>query len=226
MYVPQILTAPLSPIAADAVPVGSSQSIWEWGYDGVEVGIWDCAPCEMQSPPADFDEAMVMVAGRATIDHDDGSFDLAPGTAWVTPRQWRSTWHVHQTIRKMYVIDHRPGSKAPAGYLSNVHHMALGSPTPRANPLAGKPMEASASLWNHNGLDVGVWEATAGSFTATRDGYDEVFVGLSGTATLTCTDGMRFDLSAGSMLFTPAGFKGRWDVSSTFRKAYVIIRRN
>ena len=45
MYAQNILTANLSTIA-DAKP---AQSLWEWGYDGVEVGIWECAPGTMSS---------------------------------------------------------------------------------------------------------------------------------------------------------------------------------
>ena len=107
-----------------------------------------------------------MVAGRVTVAHEDGEFDIAPGTAWVTPRRWDSTWTVHQTVRKMYVIDHRHGQAAPAAHLANAHTVELGAPVPRANPIKGEPQESTAELWVHNGLNVGVWEATPGSFPA------------------------------------------------------------
>jgi uncharacterized cupin superfamily protein len=42
---------------------------------------------------------------------------------------------------------------------------------------------------------------------------------------MTGNDGVRYDLSAGSVLFTPSGFTGRWDVTDTFRKVYCIINR-
>ena len=29
---------------------------------------------------------MYMVAGRATIEHGDGVYDISPGTLWTTPR--------------------------------------------------------------------------------------------------------------------------------------------
>ena len=106
MYAQNILTATLAPMAAND---GPSQSLWEWGYDGVEVGIWECAPGTLSGPTGDYDEMMCMVSGRVTVSHDGGEFDIAPGTAWVTPRHWDSTWTVHQTVRKLYVIDNRPG---------------------------------------------------------------------------------------------------------------------
>ena len=222
MYAQNILAADLLPMQPPTTP---AQSLWEWGYDGVEVGIWECAPGTLSGPTGDYDEMMCMVSGRVTVAHEHGEFDIAPGTTWVTPRHWNSTWTVHQTVRKLYVIDNRPGQPAPAAHLANAHTIALGPSVPRANPIKGEPRESTAELWVHNGLNVGVWEATPGSFPASRDGYDEVFICLSGSATMTGNDGVRYDLSAGSVLFTPAGFTGRWDVAETFRKVYCIIKR-
>ncbi len=222
MYTQNILSAHLVPMPTDATP---QQSWWEWGYDGVEVGIWECQPGTISGPTGDYDEAMCMVGGRVTVAHEDGEFDIAPGTTWVTPRHWVSTWTIHQTVRKMFVIDNRPGQAAPTAYLANAHTMTVGASKPRANPIKGEPHESTAELWVHNGLNVGVWEATPGSFPASRDGYDEVFVCLSGEATITGSDGVRYDLSAGSVLFTPSGFTGRWDVTETFRKVYCIVKR-
>jgi uncharacterized cupin superfamily protein len=222
MYAQNILAAHLVPMQPPATP---AQSLWEWGYDGVEVGIWECAPGTLSGPTDDYDEMMCMVSGRVTVAHEQGEFDIAPGTTWVTPRRWDSTWTVHQTVRKLYVIDNRPGQSAPTAHLANAHTIALGPSVPRANPIKGEPRESTAELWVHNGLNVGVWEATPGIFPASRDGYDEVFICLSGSATMTGHDGVRYDLSAGSVLFTPAGFTGRWDVTETFRKVYCIIKR-
>src|SRR4051794_26117879 len=111
MYAQDILSAKLAPIDTTGAP---AQAVWEWGYDGVEVGIWECQPGTITSRTGDCDEMMCMVAGRVTVEHDDGAYDIAPGTAWVTPRQWQSTWTVHQTVRKLYVIDNRAGQGAPA----------------------------------------------------------------------------------------------------------------
>jgi uncharacterized protein len=227
MYTSQILASPLGAFtAADPTqPAGPRHACWEWGDSQVEVGIWECTPGRMNGLTGDFDEMMCMVAGRVTVDHDEGSYDIAPGTAWVTPRQWPCTWTIHQTVRKLYVIDHRAGGVGQPVHLGNAHTATLGAPTPRAGATTGDPHESALSIWNHNGLDVGVWESTPGVFPASRIGYDEVFVCLSGAATMTTSDGERFDLTPGSVLLTPNGFTGTWDVSETFRKVYCIIRR-
>ena len=220
MYTPQILSAPLQPVEVGAGD--PPQWIWEWGDAQVEVGIWECAPGVLHGPNPDIDEMMFMVSGRATITHDDGEFDLVPGTLWATPRHWPNRWDVHQTVRKLYVIDHRPGGPAPAAYMSNAFRAEVGDTKPRA-AIEGDPHESTNTLWAHNGLEVGVWECTPGKFGARRDGYDEVFLCLSGRATLTDASGVRFDLSPGSALYTPAGFTGTWHVTETFRKVFCII---
>ena len=74
MYAQNILTANLAPMPSDGQP---AQTIWEWGYDGVEVGIWECAPGTISGQTGDFDEAMCMVSGRVTVEHDGGAFDIS-----------------------------------------------------------------------------------------------------------------------------------------------------
>lgn len=227
MYTREILSSPLSaPSPVDpARPADAQQSLWEWGDSEVEVGIWECTPGTFGGSTGDFDEMMCMVAGRVSVAHDDGVYDIAPGTAWVTPRHWANRWTVHQTVRKLYVIDHRPGGGAPAAHLANAHTLELPPGKPRAGATEGDPHETSVAIWKHNQLEVGVWEATPGVFPATRIGYDEVFICLSGSATMTTSDGVRFDLSPGSVLLTPNGFRGTWHISETFRKVYCLIFR-
>ena len=228
MYTPQILYAPLHSVVTDP-STGTRQSFWEWGDGQVEVGIWECEPGTLNGPTGDYDEMMYMVAGRATVTHgdgdydgDDGDYDLSPATLWVTPRNWPGTWTIHQTVRKLYVIDHRPGGAAPWAHMPNAHVVEVGNTKPRV-PIEGDPHESTNVLWKNNGLDVGIWECTPGKFAASRIGYDEVFICLSGQATMSADNGMRFDLAAGSVLYTPAGFTGTWNVTETFRKVYCLI---
>ena len=223
MYVPDILTAPLR-------RTDDRTSDYPLLDDGeVQIGIWECTPGALGDGAGDFDETMYMVAGRASVAHDGGTYDLAPGTLWTTPRHWVSDWNVHQTIRKLYVIDQRSGAGAEASHLPIAHVAALGQPTARPVVVAGDPHESGATLWAQNKLECGVWECTPGEFPFRRDGYDEVFCVVSGHATLhvggTDGPGHSFDLRPGSVILTPAGMTGRWVVHETIRKAYTIVHR-
>jgi uncharacterized cupin superfamily protein len=232
MYTPSILDTPLrstGPIDA-ALPGDSMTGDWPLLDDGqVQVGIWSCTPGRFTGVTGDENESMYMVAGRASVDHDGGTYDITAGTLWTTPRNWKSTWTVHQTVRKLYVIDQRSGQGGATTHVSNASTAALGEPTPRDTPIAGTPHESSISTWTHDGLDVGVWECTPGEFTFKRDGYDEVFCVVSGRATLHIDGaygpGQSFELVPGSVILTPAGLTGRWVVHDTIRKAYTIIHR-
>lgn len=223
MYVPDILTAPLRRTddrTSDYLLLDDGQ---------VQIGIWECTPGTLRDGAGDFDETMYMVAGRVSVTHGEGIYDAAPGTLWATPRNWVSDWNVHQRIRKLYVIDQRPGVAAPSAHLPIAHTAQLGQPARRQVVIAGDPHESSATLWAHNQLECGVWEYTPGEFPFRRDGYDEVFCVLSGHATLlvdsAAGSGHAFDLRPGSVLLTPAGMTGRWVVHETIRKAYTIVHR-
>lgn len=101
--------------------------------------------------------------------------------------------------------------------------VALPASTQKPTSLDGQ-LESSLEVWMSadGGFETGVWECTAGRFTATRDGYDEVATILFGTATVVDSDGVTTDLSPGSVFVTPAGWSGTWTVHETLRKVYTI----
>jgi uncharacterized cupin superfamily protein len=231
MYLPSILDAPLVPTGpADPARPDQALTFLRPFVEGeLEVGVWECTPGSFDGTSGDFDEIMFMVSGRASIAYGDSagttqSADIAPGTLWVTPRNWPCTWTVHQTLRKMYVIDHRPGAAGEAVFLPNAYAAPVGERSPRANPIEGEPAEASHEIWSTNGIDAGVWECTPGIFPFRRDGWSEIVTILSGSATLVIDGGVRLDLTAGSVYYTPAGLRGHWEVRETVRKAFGIIR--
>jgi uncharacterized cupin superfamily protein len=217
MYVENILTAALESIGPRTFDL-------PFVDDGeLQIGIWECTPGTLDEPTTDYDESMFMVSGRVSVEGPGVAYDISPGTLWATPRHWAGHWNVHQTVRKVYVIDNRSGGPASPGCCANAYTLPLGEAAPRPVVIAGDPRERSLDIWAHNRLNVGVWECTPGEFPFRRDGYDEVFTVLSGSATLYFDDGRDFHVSAGSVLLTPAGTTGRWVVHETVRKAYTII---
>ena len=84
--------------------------------------------------------------------------------------------------------------------------------------------ESSRTVWESaEGIRSGVWEVTPGSFSSTRPEYHEMCQIVSGRATIVEEDGTSFDVQAGSLFVTPEGWKGRWVVHETLRKAWVVI---
>ena len=93
------------------------------------------------------------------------------------------------------------------------------APLDPASVLTGSPEAGSRALAAVSGVEVGVWEMSPG--TATDVEVDEVFVVLSGSATVTFGDGERVDLGPGTVVRLRAGEHTTWVVHETLRKIYV-----
>ncbi|WP_405595732.1 cupin domain-containing protein [Streptomyces sp. NBC_01410] len=84
-------------------PEVSGRVLWE-SEDGRNIrGIWQITPGVVTDTEAN--ELFVVVSGRATIAVEGGpTFDVGPGDACVLREGDRTTWTVHETLRKAYQI--------------------------------------------------------------------------------------------------------------------------
>ncbi|MEU9102812.1 cupin domain-containing protein [Streptomyces xanthophaeus] len=84
-------------------PVVTGMVLWE-SPDGKQVrGIWQITPGVVTDTEAD--ELFVVVSGRATIEVEGGAtLEVGPGSACVLREGDRTTWTVHETLRKAYHI--------------------------------------------------------------------------------------------------------------------------
>jgi uncharacterized cupin superfamily protein len=77
--------------------------IWESEDGRIVRGIWQCTPGVVAD--VEQDEMFVVVSGRASIAFEDGrTLDVGPGDMGVLARGARTTWTVHETVRKAYQI--------------------------------------------------------------------------------------------------------------------------
>jgi uncharacterized cupin superfamily protein len=100
----------------------------------------------------------------------------------------------------------------------------LGVMGPRANATAGDPVESMLLLHDDGEVQVGIWECTPGSFPSQRDGISEVMSFVSGDATVTDADGTAHEVRAGVVMHVPDGWRGAWEIRTTVRKTFTIIR--
>ncbi len=84
---------------------------------------------------------------------------------------------------------------------------------------SGNPVVGSAVLGEIASLEVGLWEHSIGTSTDTE--ADEVFVVLSGRATVLVEGGPTLELYPGVVSFLTQGAKTTWTVHETLRKVYV-----
>lgn len=95
---------PLDPSqVVSGTPQVTGRVLWE-SPDGRQLrGIWQITPGVVTDTEAD--ELFVVVSGRATVEIAGGStLEVGPGDAAVLNHGDRTTWTVHETLRKAYAI--------------------------------------------------------------------------------------------------------------------------
>jgi uncharacterized cupin superfamily protein len=75
---------------------------------GREIGVWEMTPGT--ATDVEVDEVFVVIAGNATVVFDEvpdatppPAIELAPGALVRLTAGMRTTWTVHETLRKIYV---------------------------------------------------------------------------------------------------------------------------
>ncbi|HET9169082.1 MAG TPA: cupin domain-containing protein [Actinospica sp.] len=93
-----------------------------------------------------------------------------------------------------------------------------------ASIVSGDPRTASLVLHEQPGagrtVERGVWEITPGVVTDVE--ADEMFVVLSGRATIEIQDGPTLEVGPGDVAVLPEGAVTRWTVHETLRKVYQL----
>lgn len=86
-------------------PVVTGKVLWE-ARDGSQIrGIWQITPGVVTDTEAN--ELFVVVSGRATIEVEGGAtLEVGPGSACVLREGDKTTWTVHETLRKAYHISY------------------------------------------------------------------------------------------------------------------------
>ena len=111
----------------------------------------------------------------------------------------------------------------PTVHLADAASAGLPAPKPKPTSRTGQS-ESLLTIWEAGAATLGIWECEPGTFTATRDGYDETCVIISGRATLISEDGTSITVGPGDVVVTPRGWKGTWEVHETCRKVFTLVR--
>ncbi len=93
---------------------------------------------------------------------------------------------------------------------------------PRAGADQGNPQVSVREIFKDDSIQVGVWECTSGGWPVDRTDT-EIATIVSGTGVITDADGTEHVLTPGSVVTLPKGWSGRWDLTETLRKVYVIV---
>ena len=88
--------------------------------------------------------------------------------------------------------------------------------------LDGEPHAHVRELYGEGTGRSGLWEVTPGAFVAANDGFAEYMHILEGRGTVLSDDGSALELRPGVKFIARSGWRGRWVVTETIRKIYVI----
>ena len=94
---------------------------------------------------------------------------------------------------------------------------------PRDGADQGSPQVSMREIFNDGSIHVGVWECTPGGWPIVDRQDTEVASIVNGGGTITDADGTKHVLVPGAVVTLPKGWSGRWDISETLRKVYVIV---
>ena len=99
------------PTSLDPGQVEAARTLWASADGLTEVGVWECSPGRFTADRAASAEICHIVSGRASLHDPDGrSRAVGPGELVVLPLGWMGEWTIHETTRKLYVLQR----KAPA----------------------------------------------------------------------------------------------------------------
>lgn len=93
----------------------------------------------------------------------------------------------------------------------------------RAGADEGDPQVSLIELYDDGCSDVGVWECTPGSWLVENRPDTETVYVVSGKGVIEHKDGSTLEISEGSVFVLPKGWSGRWRITETLRKVYVIV---
>lgn len=102
--------APLDPAQiVEGSPEVSERVFWESDDGSRARGVWQITPGV--STDVEVDEVFVVLSGRATIEVEDGpTIEVGPGSVCVFEPGARTTWRVHETLRKVFDVTIEPAS--------------------------------------------------------------------------------------------------------------------
>jgi uncharacterized cupin superfamily protein len=168
---------------------------------------------------------MYILSGDATIvDQDGTSHELTADSVLVLPFGWVGTWHIRQTIRKVY-LHTTPVPPLPAAVVASAFQPAdqvlaaqvLAAPPPGPAAAPGSRSDADTVIFDGPDGRCDIRSRAPGQYPQAPGDHGFFAFVLAGDGFLVGDDGTRHDFSPGGVIALPGGWSGGWDIRSPFR---------
>jgi uncharacterized cupin superfamily protein len=219
----QVLRGPLpeqismAPIL-EGVPFAHEKTVLD-GPDGL-FAVWACGPGVFPRVKDRRGSFMYIISGDATIVDEDGtSHELTADSVLVLPFGWAGTWHIRETIRKVYLhttpVPPLPGTVAASAFLAADRVLADRLPSAAVAPASATATDTVVFDGPDGRCDIRSREP--GRYPWAQDEHGFFAFVLAGEGFLADNDGARHALTPGSVIALPSGWSGAWDIRRTFR---------
>ena len=191
-------------------------------FDGPEgfFAIWACGAGVFPRVKDKRGSFMYIISGDATIvDQDGTAHELTADSVLVLPFGWAGTWHIRETIRKVYLhttpVPPLPGTVVPSAFRPASQVLAGLRPSAAAAP--GPPAATGTVVFDGPDGRCDIRSGEPGQYPWASGEHGFFAYVLAGDGSLADHDGTRHELTPGSVVALPAGWSGTWDIRRTVR---------
>lgn len=219
----QVLRGPLpedvsmEPILEGA-PFAREKTVFD-GADGF-FAIWACDAGVFPRVKDKRGSFMYIIAGDATIvDKDGTSHELTADSVLVLPFGWTGTWHIRDTIRKVY-LHTTPVPPLPTAVVASAFLPAdrvLAGLLPGAAAAPGSAVDADEVIFDGPDGRCDIRSRAPGQYRWASDQHGFFAFVLDGDGFLVDDDGTRHEFTPGGVIALPGGWSGTWDIRRRLR---------
>jgi uncharacterized cupin superfamily protein len=223
----QVLRGPLPEVVSmepilEGAPFAHEKTVFD-GADGF-FAIWACGAGVFPRVKDKRGSFMYILSGDATIVDEDGtSHELTADSVLVLPFGWVGTWHIRETIRKVYLhttpVPPLPGTVVASAFRPADRVLADMLPGPAAAP--GSPADTDTVIFDGPDGRCDIRSRAPGQYPWAPDGHGFFAFVLAGDGFLVDQDGTRHEVTPGGVIALPGNWSGTWDIRHAFRAFYV-----
>jgi uncharacterized cupin superfamily protein len=206
----------MEPLLA-GVPFAYERTVFD-GADGF-FAIWACDAGVFPRVKDKRGSFMYIISGDATIVDEDGtSHELTADSVLVLPFGFVGTWHIRETIRKVYLhttpVPPLPTAVVASAFSPAERVLADGPPSAAA---PGSPADADTVIFDGPDGRCDMRSREPGHYPSPPSEHGFFAFVLAGDGFVVGADGTRHEFAPGSVIALPSGWSGTWDIRRTLR---------